>query len=198
MIQFTKDIASQLPYDRKQYRAYFDEDDNTFDRNTSWHAVSLQQEEIRDEKLYQVSPEVVKNCVAKLEKGFNKMITQLDHGLPWIINHDDKDLAWFNKEDTTIPKMREFFTQNKIPISSTGCLIFATTDLHDFARELITYPYVLSYNNLDISHSKLQFIMKVTGHLTLDFLSTDQALLTGILNDDVFEGFLKIPYRRRM
>ena len=96
-----------------------------------------------------------------------------------------------------MPKMRGLFRQSDIPISFIGCLIFSKEDLLDFARDLITYPYVLSYKNLDVSHNKLPFVIKMTGHLTLDLLSTDKALLTEILNDDTFDSFLKITYRSR-
>lgn len=197
MVKFEKNISQLLPYNRDEYMAYFDEDDGTFDKNIIWHAVSLQQFEIKDEKLYQVSEQIVTNCIDRLEESFKKIISRLDQGLPWIINHDDKDLRWFNKEGNTMPKMRDLFKRSDIPISFIGGLIFSKEDLLDFARELITYPYVLSYKNLDISNSKFPFVIKVTGHLTLDLLSTDKALLTKILNDDTFDSFLKNPYRSR-
>jgi hypothetical protein len=197
MVKFEKNISQLLPYNREEYMAYFDEDDDTFDGNIIWHAVSLQQAEIKNEKLYQVSELIVTNCIDRLEMSFKEIISRLDQGLPWIINHDDKDLRWFNKEDNTISKMRDLFKQSDIPISFIGCLIFYKEDLHNFARELTTYPYVLSYKNLDVSHNKLPFVIKLTGHLTLDLLSTDKALLTKILNDDTFDSFLKIPYRSR-
>jgi len=197
MVKFEKSISQLLPYDREQYIAYFDEDDHTFDGKTVWHAVSLQQGKIKDEKLYQASEEIVTKCIDVLEESFRKIISRLDQGLPWIVNHDDKDLRWFNKEDNTMMKMRRLFEQSNIPISFIGCLIFSKEGLLDFARELITYPYILSYKNLDVSHSKLPFVIKMTGHLTLDLLSTDKALLTNILNDDTFDSFLKITYRSR-
>jgi hypothetical protein len=48
MVEFEKNIDELLPYSRAQYRAYFNEDDDTFDRNVVWYAVSLQQGEIRN------------------------------------------------------------------------------------------------------------------------------------------------------
>ena len=93
MVKFEKNISQLLPYDREPYMAYFDEDDNTFDGKIIWHAVSLQQAEIKNEKLHQASEGIVTNCIDSLEKSFKKIISRLDQGLPWIINHDDRDLG---------------------------------------------------------------------------------------------------------
>ncbi|MBL0745468.1 hypothetical protein [Chryseolinea lacunae] len=198
MVRCEKNTSEWLPYDRLQYRAYFDEDDNTFNRNVLWHAVSLQQADVKNEKLYHTPEEIVTKCIDSLEISFKEIISRLDQGLPWVINHDDKDLPWFNKEGDTMPKMRSLFKQSDIPISFTGCLIFPKEDLFDFARELVTYPYILSYKNLDVSHHTLPFVIKITGHLTLDLLSTDKALLTRVLNDETFDSLLRITYRNRL
>jgi hypothetical protein len=93
--------------------------------------------------------------------------------------------------------MRDLFKKRDIPTSFIGCLVFDKEDVLNFASELTTYPYVLSYKNLDVSHSKLPFIIKLTGHLTLDLLSMDEALLGKALNANTFDSFLKIPYRSR-
>ena len=197
MVVFRKDVSQRLPYDRDKYMAYFDEDNDTFDRNVIWHGVSLQQTEIRNESLYQVSDAVVTNSIDCLEKVFKEIMSSLDQGLPWVVNHDDLDLPWFREKGNTMPKMRDLFRQMDIPISFVGCLLFSTDDLGELARELTTYSYILPHKNLDVSHSKLPFVMKLTGHLTLDLLSTDMALITKILDDGIVDYFLKIPYRKR-
>jgi hypothetical protein len=195
MIGFEKHVSPALPYDRHSYLSYFDEDDDTVDRNIIWHAFSLQLAEIRNDQLYKAPEQTVVNCINHLEISFKKMISGIDQSLPWIVNHDDKDLPWFNEDGNTMPELRKLFKQNNVPLSFVGCLTFDRDDLLNLARELITYSYILSYKNLDISHGKLPLVVKFTGHLTLDLLSTDKALLTKILNDNAFDVFLKIPYR---
>ena len=77
MVKFKKNISLLLPYNRDEYMAYFDEDGGTFDKNIIWHAVSLQQVEIKDEKLYHVSEQIVTNCTDRLEKSFKKIISRI-------------------------------------------------------------------------------------------------------------------------
>jgi hypothetical protein len=168
MIKFERNINQLLPYNRGEYISYFDEDDVNFNRNVIWYGVSLQQEDIKDEKLYKVSEHVIDNCTHRLEITFKEIISRLDQGLPWIVNHDEKDLMWFNKEIKTLPKLIDIFNQSNIPTSFIGCLTLYKENLFELAHELITYPYVLRYKNLDISHSQLPFVIKLTGHLTLD------------------------------
>ncbi|MDJ1495243.1 hypothetical protein QNI19_20050 [Cytophagaceae bacterium DM2B3-1] len=201
MIKFEKNISQLLPYNRANYIAYFNDEDDTFDRNVIWYGVSLQQADIKDQKLYQVSEQIVVNSVDRLENAFKEIVSEFDQGLPWIINHDDKDLPWFNTENKRMPQLQNLFKQNTIPSSFIGCLVFNKEDVVNFARELITYPYDLlskiSYKTLDVSHTKLPLILKLTGHLTLDIVSTDKALLTKISHLDKLDSFLKIPYRSR-
>ncbi|MDJ1486145.1 hypothetical protein QNI16_37025 [Cytophagaceae bacterium YF14B1] len=201
MITFEKNISQQLPYNRENYIAYFNDQNDDLDRNVIWYGVSLQQADIKDQKLYQVSEQIVVNSVNRLENAFKEIVSEFDQVLPWIINHDDKDLPWFNTENSRLPHLRDIFKQNNIPSSFIGCLVFDKEDLVNLAHELITYPYdllsKLSYKTLDVSHTKLPFIIKLTGHLTLDIVSTDKALVTKIVNDDTFDSFLKILYRSR-
>jgi len=121
----------------------------------------------------------------------------LDRGESWVVNHDDKDMNWFITNDDKLPDLRSLFKHNNAPNTFRGCLIFSKEDLCSVARDLVTYPYVFSYKNLDVSHGKLPFIIKATGHLTLDLLSTDKALLSDVANDESLSSFLRIPYRGR-
>jgi hypothetical protein len=61
-----------------------------------------------------------------------------------------------------------------------GAVIFSTSDLIVYSKELISYPYVVTgikgglYRDLDISHSKLPAIIRISGHLNIDFITTEE------------------------
>lgn len=39
------------------------------------------------------------------------------------------------------------------------------------------------YKNLDISHNELPLIIKISGHLNIDFISTDKLILRSLVNE---------------
>lgn len=53
----------------------------------------------------------------------------------------------------------------------------------------------LLYKNLDISHDVLPFIIKISGHGNIDFLSTDKAVLKKIIDKNHSSHF-EIKYYR--
>jgi hypothetical protein len=70
-----------------------------------------------------------------------------------------------------------------------------------FSEYLISYPsgvfnkYGSLYKSLDISHGEFQFIIKISGHLNIDCLSTNKELLKEIVKDN-FSNKLKIKEYR--
>jgi hypothetical protein len=191
MIEFKKVINKILPYNREQYFDFLDDD---CDSQSYWYAVSFQIKS-RDER--QVD---IKN-VDVFESLFKNLILKLDNNSCWIVNHDDKDLKWFPNDEDNLTSLRTLFKQNIVPNTFIGALIFTKDDLLKFAKDLISYPYTvfnkegLLYKNLDISHSELQFIIKTTGHLTIDLLSTDKELLRKVINDNSSSYFNIKEYR---
>lgn len=78
---------------------------------------------------------------------------------------------------------------------------FLNDDLLTFTKNLISYPYAvfnedgLRYTDLDISHPELPFIIKISGHLCIDFLSTDQKLLKEVAGENPSNRFIIKEYR---
>jgi hypothetical protein len=177
MIEFIEKIQEVLPYDRERYIDFLEDE---FEGQTERCGISFQlaveEKEISLEKF-----------VGNYENLFKSIILKLDRDSFWIINHDDKDLKWFPNEEDNLTSLRNLFKQNEIPNTFIGALIFMRDDLLKFSKDLISYPFTvfneegLLYKNLDISHSELQFIIKISGHRNIDFLSTDKELLKRIV-----------------
>jgi hypothetical protein len=185
MIKFIEDFEKLLSYDREHYIDFLDDD---FDSETKWCAVSLQ-----------MSSEDGENSLSKFvdvfELIFKNIILKLDIGISWIINHDDKDMKWFLNDKDNLEALRTVFKQNNVQDTFKGSLILEKDDLLELARDLISYPYVLSYKNLDISHSKSQFIIKTTSHLTVDLLSMDKELLRKVVDGNSSDKIKIVEYR---
>jgi hypothetical protein len=191
MIEFKKRFKKILPYNRQHYIEYLD---NDFDSPVEWNGVSFQLNR-KNEAIDLI--EFVKNY----ESLFKKVVSKFGNDSIWIVNHDDKDMKWFPNDDDNLISLRTLFKQRNVPNTYRGALIFKKDDLLKFSKDLISYPYALFfkdnslYKNLDISHSELQFIIKISGHLTIDFLSTDKMLLRNIISENGTQAFIIKEYR---
>jgi len=185
MIKFKENIKEMLPYDRVHYIDFLDD---CFNSETKWCAVSLQMDSENGEN-------GLSKFIDIFGLIFKNLILQLDNGVSWIINHDDKDMRWFLNDMNNLEALRGIFKQNNVQDSFKGSLILEKVDLLQLAQDIISYPYVLSYKNLDISHGKLQFIIKVTSHLTVDLLSMDKELLQKIVNENSSNKIIIKEYR---
>jgi hypothetical protein len=193
MIEFKKNVEEVLPYDRQHYIDFLDDDAESY---IKWYGVSFQLPHAGGGK--QIS---LKEFVETYKFLFKHVIAMLDNGSSWIVNHDDKDLGWFPNDGDNLTQLRSLFKQNDVPNTFSGALIFSTDDLLEFSRDLISYPYAAAnedgflYKNLDISHGELPFIIKISGHLNIDFLSTDKERLKEIVNENSSDLFIVIEYR---
>jgi hypothetical protein len=185
MIQFNKKVKELLPYDRKQYKLL-----------SKWYGISFQLPGVFEGK--DIGLEVYLEAYEDL---FKNIITKLDTGLPWIINHDYIDEYWFPNDEDNLSSLRALFKENNIPTTFKGALILMKDDLLKFTKDLISYPYAvfdkkeLLYDNLDISHGEKQFIIKISGHLNIDVLSTDDELLRRVVSENCSSKFIIKEYR---
>ena len=191
MIEFKKVVNEVLPYDREEYFNFLNDD---CDLQSNWHAVSFQ---LNSSYEMQID---MKN-VNVFDLLFKNVISKLDNGSFWIVSHDNNDQKWFPNHEDNLTSLRALFKQNTVSGTFIGALIFTKDELLKFAKDLISYPYAvfnkegLLYKNLDISHSELQFIIKITGHLTIDLLSTDKELLRKVVTDNLSSSFRVKEYR---
>ncbi|GAB4035453.1 hypothetical protein [Spirosoma jeollabukense] len=191
MIEFKKNVKKVLPYDRGQYIEYLGDDS---DSPAKWYGVS-----------FQLASESQKKDLTKFvevyESLFKDIILRLNNDSFWIVNHDDKDLKWFPNDEDNLPSLRGLFKQNNIPNAFKGALIFTKDDILNFSKDLISYPFAVFnedaflYKNLDISHGELQFIIKISGHLNIDLLSTDKDFLREVVNENSSSLFIIKEYR---
>jgi hypothetical protein len=185
MIDFKENIEELLPYDRREYIEYLDDDSDSI---SPWYGTSIQ-----------LDSSIEKADLAKtieiFEPLFRRIILGFKNGPFWIANHDDKDLNWFPNNSKNLKSLRNLFEQNGIENTYRGALIFTNDMLFSIDKDLISYSYVLSYKNIDISHSELPFVIKMTSHLTIDLLSTDQRLLKEIINKEQLDSFILKKYR---
>ena len=193
MIEFKKNVKKILPYDRQQYLDFLDEN---FDSSTKWYGVSLQLP-----GGYEGRKISLMEYLEAYERWFKAIILQLDNGSLWIVNHDYKDLQWLPNDEDNLISLRALFKQNNIPNEFKGALSFTKDDLLKVSNDLISYPLAVFnaadvlYKDLDISHSELPFIIKISGHANIDLLSTDKDLLKEVVNANASNGFILKPYR---
>ena len=191
MIEFKKDVNKLLPYDREQFSYFIDDD---FKSLVKWYGVSFQLG--CDERKIELS-----EYLSVYEPFFTNLILKLDKGSSWILNHEYKDFKWFPNLEDNLNSLRFLFKQRNIPNSFIGALVFTNHDLLKFTKDIISYPYVLPnkvgklYRNIDISHGKLQFIIKISGHLCIDLFSTDKELLKEIINEKLSDKLIVKEYR---
>jgi hypothetical protein len=100
-----------------------------------------------------------------------------------------------------LPDLRTLFKRNDISNSFKGAVIFSAPDLIAYSKELVSYPYAVSgkkgvlYRDLDISHSVLPAIIRISGHLNIDFISTDENIFRKIINLNFANEFIVKEYR---
>ncbi|MBW7675117.1 hypothetical protein [Chryseobacterium chendengshani] len=183
MIEFKEKVIDILPYNRKRYLSL-----------KEWYGISFQKP--NDEKEKNLLGFI--DCYEPL---FKTLIQQFDNRYPWVVNHDYMDKNWFPNEDNTLMLLRNLFKENNIPNTFKGAMIFTTDDLLRYTKELISYPYAvfsqkdILYSDIDISNSEIQLVIKISGHLNIDLLSTDLNLLKKIVNNNSLNDFEIIKYR---
>jgi hypothetical protein len=193
MITFEKNSDKKLPYDKKQYLLYFDEDPLA---EIEWYGFSMQTRTLQGYRFERkLEKEEFSKIIDVLEEAFKSSIAKYDKNSNWIINHEYKDFDWFKNDNDNLPSLRKLFKQNGIPNSFRGSLICSKKDLFAYSRDLISYPFVLSYRNLDISHNTLPLIIKITGHIDINILSTNKALLKEFLPNNSLMGICTKLFR---
>ena len=193
MIEFKRNVDKELPYDRKEYIESFDDD---LDSSIKWYGVSFQLPGGSEGKEIGLT-----KFVEVYEGLFKSVVLKLNNGSFWIVNHDDKDLNWLPNDDNNLSYLRTLFKEKNVPNTFKGALVFTTDDLLEYSKDLISYPYAVLhkdgflYKDLNVSHGELQFIIKISGHLNIVFLSTDQELLREVVNVNSSSSFIVKEYR---
>jgi hypothetical protein len=193
MVQLKKNFDNVLPYDRQKYIEFLD---HGFYSSIKWYGASFQLPSASEgENIGLIKFVEIYECL------FKNVVSKLDNGSFWIVNHDDKDLKWFPSDGDNLTRLRSLFKKRHVSKAFKGALIFTKDDLLEFSKDLISYPYSATskdgflYKNLDISHSELQFIIKISGHLNIDFLSPDKELLREVVNENSSNIFVVKEYK---
>lgn len=191
MIEFKSDVENILPYNRKSYLGY----QAGTDVSVKWYGASFQVVEIADQKNASFQ-----QYLELYEPLFKNIVLDFDNDSSWIVSHD-RDVRWFPNEYDNLPDLRTLFKRNDISNSFKGAVIFPTPDLIVYSRELVSYPYAVPgkkgvlYRDLDISHSELPAIIRISGHLNIDFISTEENIFRKIRHADFASGFVVKEYR---
>jgi hypothetical protein len=191
MIEFKSDVEKILPYDRKSYSGY----QAGNDVSVKWYGVSFQVLEIADQENASFQ-----QYLEMYEPLFKNIVSDFGNGSSWIVSHD-RDVQWFPNKYGNLPDLRTLFKRNDIPNSFKGAVIFSAPELMVYSKDLVSYPYVVPgrkgvlYRDLDISHSELPAIIRISGHLNIDFISTEENLFGKIRHADFAGGFVVKEYR---
>jgi hypothetical protein len=193
MIEFNKSVKKALPYNRRQYLEFWDDEN---DSPTEWNGVSIQLPGASEGKVGGLT-----EFVEAYEGLFKNVVLKLDNGSSWIVNHDNHDFNWFPNDEDNLTSLRTLFKQNNIPNAFRGALIFTKDNLLEFSRDLISYPSAVFnkegsyYKSLDVSHGELPFIIKIYGRFSVDLQSTNKELLKKVVNENSSSLFIVREYR---
>ena len=185
MIQFKNKVKGLLSYDRKQYKSL-----------KNWFGVSFQLPGVFEGKDIGLD-----TFLDVYLPWFKSIISSFDSDIEWVVNHDYIDEFWFPNNHTNLKNLRLIFRQNKTPNQFIGGLILSSNELLELSQDILSYPYSvcnengLLYNNLDISHSRLPLVFKISGHLNIDILSTDKEMLRRIVLENSDNIFILREYR---
>ena len=196
MVKFRKTVARLLPYNRTHYMRAWRGRKET---DAKWYGYSFQLDE--DERTVSYALNTYKPMFIDIyQPFFEEVVLSFGSTSRWIINHDNKDMAWLPNNENNLQRLRSLFKSNNVPFSFKGGLEFDTEDLLLFSKELMLYPTSVfnreqtCYKNLDISNKEIPFIIKTTGHLDIDLLSTDKGLLEKFAGKKM-KGSYVIQYR---
>jgi len=192
MIHFERNFEKLLPYDREDYLSY--QADTV--SSVKWYGVSFQLIEIADQK-----DASFQQYLEMYEPLFKKLILEFDNTSSWIVSHDINGALWFPNASDNLRNLRTLFISNNISNTFNGAIIFAAPDLIKYSKDLVSYPYVAAgkdgglYRDLDVSHFKLPAIIRISGHLNIDFISTEENIFRKIRDADFANGFVVKEYR---
>jgi hypothetical protein len=187
--EFKKNYKKTLPYNSRHYRAFLFKESVL---PVKWYAAGFKLDSEEETNLA--------DFVEKYQPWFEQIILRFDPDSSWIINHDMSDLEWFPNEEDNLKSFRTLFKENNVPNSFKGALILSTNELLKISKDIISYPYAvfnedgLFYMDIDISHHELPFIIKISDHLKIHFLSTNIGLLKKTVNKNISNDFEVITY----
>ncbi|MDQ2772977.1 MAG: hypothetical protein M3Y54_21030 [Bacteroidota bacterium] len=193
---FAKNVRPLLPYNRNRYFRYLHSD---ADSHTPWYGASFQ----LTSEAHNISQGInfgLPKFLDHYEPFFKELVAQFDDGLCWIVTHDKYDDVWLPNDEPTLPALRALFTQHRVPNTFRGALRLTKQEVLAFAPELLSYPAGIfsrkrsMYSNVDVSHSKRPIVIKISSHLNVDFLSTDQALVQVVVKNHRSPVFTIKPY----
>ena len=196
-VTFTKNVRALLPYKRNRYIRYLHSD---VESHTPWYGASFQ----LASEAHNIGQGInfgLPKFLHHYEAFFKQLIATFDDGSYWIVTHDKYDGMWLPNDEPTLPALRALFAQHHVPNRFTGALRLTKQEVFTFARDLLSYPTGIFsserslYSDVDVSHSKLPVVIKISAHLNVDFLSTDQALVREVVKENHSPDFTIKPYR---
>lgn len=175
MVTFIKEYEHLLPYPQGDYSRYYyfytdDEEDIPVPVH-KWYGISVQNQNCNNER----------ECVLRfMDDVFRMVINEYDDGTYWIVNQEGNDMKWlppFSK-DVPLPYLRKLFKQHKIPNAYIGAFTASKEDLlTDLSKDIVSYPHLLSYMDIDLSLSTTPIIIHISDHLCVDVISTDLSII---------------------
>lgn len=188
MIKFIKKYSNLLPYSKKRYKDYLDDDINDDDLEEKWYGYSIQMPQ---------DDCTLSNAVNIFTPILRDIILSFGLNTAWIISHEYKDMEWFNKyiKEDKLPILWNLFLKNDVVYPFKGGIKMDSNVLLSCIKNLIEYAPILSYKNIDISNMKVPLIIKLTDHITLDLLSNDEDLLNKHMTMLNTAGLKIIKYR---
>ena len=198
-------LMQSLNYDFKDYLNFLNNDSY----NKDWKGISIQQKEIKN---YNINLRIPLDKAFSFEKKppnleilLNNYVKLLENIFQnygkgnWIIKHDIQDYEWILshwKKDKRNIGLYSLFDEMNIDYSEKGALYLPYKLFKPILHELIGYPYLLNYRDLNFLNKAEDFVIRITHHFTVDIISKNKDIILEISNLIIDEDYFDIIHYR--
>lgn len=115
---------------------------------------------------------------------FKEIVKYINKEDNWNIRHEYKILPWFsNLEDSMLfPKITKSLNYNMVDYSNKSIIKCNTEDMDYLVEEIVKYPSVLEYKDIECINDEQNLILKVNHHINLFLYTTSQPVINFYLN----------------
>ncbi len=167
---------------------------NNKETNLKWTGVSIQNKIVNQ---YNMNLKIPLDKAFSFEKQppsledtimfFFKLICEINdnRNIDWVVKFDNNKYDWLSSKWEGKKKFRKlfnFFITEELPYSFKGGIILNYNLFLELLPELICYPYLLNRGSLNVFNKEDSFIIRITNHLSLDFISNKDSVFLKLID----------------
>lgn len=166
MIRLLTENKLNLTFNYSDLMAFLDYDERS---KEAWYGISIQ---IDENQFFPDNYKLLQEIFATIVN-LKDIFKQSD----WYILHDYKLMRWFFKGNhRPFPKLSKILTTNGLSVKAKRIINCNTDELLFLSDEIVSYPSIVHYPDLNIISAAGNLILKSTAHITIDVITTDSDL----------------------